>query len=82
MNFKITDYDKEQPLLHCPIPGCQVEYTHLERVDEYTDEEGRKGVVLHFSCEEGHTFSHDLHNHKGYTMSRTEISEPVSLPQQ
>ncbi|MCO6498064.1 MAG: hypothetical protein J5I50_10405 [Chitinophagaceae bacterium] len=66
MNFKVTDYDNENPTLHCP--KCDCEYTHLQKVNEETFED-RPGVTLTFKCEEGHEFTYSLMNHKGYTQS-------------
>ncbi len=56
--------------LHCPV--CQFEYTHLENVREYSGQDERKNVTLSFSCENGHKFSMNFHNQKGYTTVREE----------
>lgn len=66
MNFKVTEYDSENPMLHCPV--CDFEYTHLKNVSTGTSE-GRPDVDLTFECEGGHRFTYSIRNHKGYTQS-------------
>ena len=66
MDLRTTSYETQNPTLHCPV--CQFEYTHLENVGEYADREGRKAVTLSFGCENGHKFSMNFQNQKGYTI--------------
>lgn len=57
------EFDGDETLV-CPV--CGESYTHLDRIEEYTDE-GRKCVKLHFYCEYGHNFNIDFHQHEGIT---------------
>ena len=70
--FKKTSYttSEGETLLHCP--RCEFDYVHLLEAYQ-TSTEHRPAAFLKFECENGHTFSVHLHNHKGYMLSDLEI---------
>lgn len=63
--------DNDNALL---CPKCGFDYTHLEKIEEYKEKDNRLCVKLHFSCEAGHKFSLDFHQHEGCTyINNTDI---------
>lgn len=48
-------------------PECGYDCTHLESIEEYREKDDRLCVKLHFSCEAGHNFVLDFHQHEGIT---------------
>ena len=71
--IKVENYcGGEEECLLCP--ECGEYYTHLETVEEYLEGDGRKCVKLHFSCEFGHTFDIDFHQHEGITFLNRRFS--------
>ena len=68
-DVKITSSNYDIKLL-CPI--CGGEFTHLTNVEVYNarEDEIRTSVILTFTCEDGHTFKIDVHQHEGNTFLR------------
>ena len=62
--YKENDKNFNDYLL-CPV--CKDCCTHLTKVEEYEEEEGRLCVKLYFWCEQDHDFCIDFHQHEGIT---------------
>lgn len=62
----------------CPV--CGNEYTHLYKVEEYEEKDGRECVKLHFYCEGECYFVIDFHQHEGMTFINTERYKKVLRP--
>ena len=71
--MKFEDPSNYGPVLRCP--SCNNEFTHLTKVETGQGDENRLAVTLYFDCENGHTFSHYLYNHEGYTISETDSKD-------
>lgn len=70
MESKIN-YNGGQGYDECLLcPECGEYYTHLENIEEYREKDDRLCVKLHFSCEFGHEFDIDFHQHEGITFIR------------
>ena len=68
MDLRKSTYVKNSNDLHLHCPVCGYEYTHLVKIDTVKDNEERLHATLHFTCENGCKFTHEVENRKGYTL--------------
>lgn len=67
--FSIDNSCSQEIHLLCPI--CNYEYTHLDKIEEYLEKDGRLCVKLYFYGECGHKFIVNFHQHEGITYLET-----------
>lgn len=68
IRFHNEECDSEEKEMLCPI--CHFNYTHLDKVEEYKEKDGRLCVRLYFYCEDGCQWVLDFHQHEGMTYPR------------
>ena len=65
--IELENYCGDEDIKCLLCPKCKDYYTHLKKVEEYEEDDGRLCVKLYFYCEQDHDFCIDFHQHEGVT---------------